>query len=67
MNFRTLALILDGEVISVIKLDEPTATLLLSNPTIIDITSKAIGEGWKYEQGAFVSNIDGTEIVVEAN
>lgn len=67
MNFRTLALVLDGEVLSVVRLDEPTAMLLLSNPTIIDITSKSVGEGWRYEQGAFISNIDGSEVIVEAN
>ena len=66
METRTLAFVIDGEVVSVANFDERTASIFLSNPTIIDITSNNVSQGWNYdpEKGLY-AEIDGEEVVVD--
>lgn len=66
IDHKSLAFIIDGEVISVARYDERTASILLSNPTIIDVTPIAISEGWQYDDSVgFYTNIDGQEVTVD--
>lgn len=51
---RTLAVILDGIVIEVVRFNERFAALLMSNPTFVDITENNIEQGWNYEDGKFI-------------
>jgi len=66
METRTLAFIIDGEVVSVTTFDEGTASIFLSNPTIIDITAKNVSQGWSYdpEKGLY-TEIDGEEVIID--
>lgn len=61
---RTIALIIDGEVVEVLQFDERMASILLSNPTIVDITSHNIGTGWSFDGSNFVNTIDGKTVYV---
>lgn len=62
---KTIAVILDGMVIEVVKFNERFASLLLSNPTFVDISSNNIDQGWIYENNKFTKMIDGEQIIVE--
>jgi hypothetical protein len=60
MNDRVLAIVIDGKVERVMRFDEETSALLLSNPTIIDVTANQITESWNYDENSgFFVNIDG--------
>lgn len=66
MENKTLAFVIDGEVVSVTTFDERTASIFLSNPIIIDITAKNVSQGWNYdpEKGLY-AEIDGEEVVID--
>lgn len=64
MNDKTLAFVIDGNVVSVMRFDERTASIMLSAPKIIDISNQNITESWKYDNNkGFYIQIDGEEIV----
>jgi len=64
MEDRALAFIIDGEVVSVMRFDERTASIILSSPTIIDISPVAINQGWNYDpEKGFYTTIDGSEVI----
>lgn len=66
MNDRTLAFIIDGDVILVSRFDERTSAIFLSKPEVIDITTQNISEGWSYDQSkGFYVEIDGQEVIAE--
>lgn len=65
MNEKTLAFVIDGKVVRVMRIDEMTAAILTSNPEIIDITNNQITESWFYDsQKGFYIDMDGSEVVV---
>lgn len=65
MNEKTLAFIIDGRVVRVMRIDEMTASILMSNPEIIDITNNQITESWSYDPNrGFYIEMDGSEVVV---
>ena len=67
METKTLAFVVDGEVVSIMNHDERTAAILLSNPTIVDITAASITTAWNYsKEKGFYIEIDGEEIIVPA-
>lgn len=41
---KKIALVIDDEVVDIIYADERFAAILLSNPTVIDVTDRAINE-----------------------
>lgn len=61
---KTLAIILDGIVIDVVKFNERFAALLMSNPTFVDITENTVGQGWQYDNGKFTAQIDGQSVSI---
>lgn len=64
MEDRALAFVIDGEVVAVMRFDERTSSILLSNPTIVDISTLAINQGWNYDpEKGFYTTIDGSEVV----
>lgn len=66
MPIKTLAVILDGEVVEIFRFDERVSSILLSNPTFVDISNISIDSGWKFDGTNFVKNIDGQDIAVPA-
>jgi hypothetical protein len=65
MNEKVLAIIIDGKVERVMRIDEALASLLLSNPEIVDITDVQVTESWNYDPGkGFYVEMDGQEVVV---
>lgn len=65
MNERVLAFVIDGKVERVMRFDEGTSAIFLSNPEIIDITDVQVTESWNYDnQKGFYVEIDGTELVI---
>lgn len=65
MNERVVALIIDDQVARVMRFDEETAAILLSNPTAIDITDVQVTESWNYDpEKGFYAVVDGVELVV---
>lgn len=65
MNQRTLAFVLDGKVVRIIQIDEMTASILLSDPEIIDITNNQVTESWNYDPAkGFYIEMDGSEVVI---
>jgi hypothetical protein len=56
----TLALVLDNEVVDIMRTEERLMSILLSEPKVVDLTTKdyLVGLGWKYieEEGEFISN-----------
>ena len=65
MGEKVIALVLDGKVQRVLRFDELTSSVLLSDPKIIDITNIQITESWNFdEQRGFFVDIDGEELVV---
>lgn len=64
MNNRTIAVIIDGEVVDVFRFDERTSAILLSNPTFIDISNISVETGWKFDGVGFTANIDGQNVTV---
>lgn len=65
MNQRTLAFVLDGKVVRIIQIDEMTASILLSDPEIIDITNNQVTESWNYDPTkGFYIEMDGSEVVI---
>lgn len=65
MNLRSLAIIIDGEVVDVLQFDERIAAMLSSQPTIVDITSHSIGTGWQFDGSNFVNVINGKTISID--
>lgn len=66
METRTLAFVIDGAVVSVAAFDERTASIFLSNPTIVDITTKSVSQGWNYDpQKGLYAEIDGEEVIID--
>lgn len=65
MGDRVIAFVIDGSVEAVMRYDDRIASILLSNPTIVDITDVQVTESWNYspEKGFYVV-IDGEEVVV---
>lgn len=67
MNEKVLAFILDGKVERVMRFDEATAAIFLSNPEVVDITNVQVTESWNYDSAkGFYVDIDGSEKVVPA-
>lgn len=67
METKTLAFVVDGEVVSVANYDERTAAILLSDPIVIDVSAASITQGWNYsEEKGFYVVIDGEEFTVNA-
>lgn len=64
MNNKTIAVIIDGEVVDVFRFDERTSAILLSNPTFIDISNISVETGWKFDGTGFTANIDGQNVTV---
>ena len=65
MNDRTLAFVIDGKVVRVLRIDEMTASVILSNPEVLDITSNQVTESWNYDPAkGFYVEMDGSEVVV---
>jgi hypothetical protein len=65
MNDKTLAFVIDGKVVRVLRIDEMTASIILSNPEVIDITSNQVTESWNYDPTkGFYVDMDGSEVVV---
>jgi hypothetical protein len=53
-----IALVIDGEIVSVLNTDERLGAILLSNPTIVDISqaqkeTPSLCEGWTYDGSNF--------------
>lgn len=63
---RVIAVILDNEVVEVLRFDERVASILLSNPTFIDISNISVETGWTFDGQNFVATINGTQAVVPA-
>lgn len=65
---KSIAYIIDGEIIEIINYDERMASIVLSNPTVVDITKYQINpENWRFDGQNFVSIIDGEEVVLPAD
>lgn len=65
MNEKVLAFVIDGKVERVMRFDESTVAILLSNPEIIDITDVQVTESWNYDsEKGFYVDIDGTELII---
>jgi hypothetical protein len=65
MNEKVLAFVIDGKVERVMRFDEGTVAILLSNPEIIDITDVQVTESWNYDsEKGFYVDIDGTELII---
>lgn len=65
MNEKVLAFIIDGKVERVMRFDEGSAAIFLSEPTVIDITDVQVTESWNYDPSkGFYADIDGTELVI---
>jgi hypothetical protein len=56
----TLALVIDNEVVDIMRTEERLMSILTSEPKIIDLTTKdyKVHVGWTYleEEGEFISN-----------
>lgn len=64
MDDRALAFVIDGEVVAVMRFDDRTSAILLSNPTIVDISAMTVNQGWNYDPSkGFYTTIDGSEVV----
>jgi hypothetical protein len=67
MNERVLAFVIDGKVERVLRFDEVTTAIFLSQPTILDITDVQVTESWNYDsERGFYTNVDGQEVVIGA-
>ena len=65
MGEKVIALVLDGKVQRILRFDELTSAVLLSNPTILDITNIQVTESWNFDQQrGFYVDMDGQELVV---
>lgn len=65
MHERVLAIIIDGKVERVMRIDSALAALLMSNPEIVDITDVQVTESWNYDPSkGFYVDIDGQELVI---
>lgn len=55
-DWRWVALILDGEVVSKMAWDPRLAAILLSNPVAVDVSDKwdEVFEGFGYADGQFI-------------
>jgi len=66
MNERVLAFVIDGNVEVIMRYDERTASIMLSDPKVIDITDIQITESWKYDpEKGFYIEIDGEETAIQ--
>lgn len=62
---RAIAFVIDGEVVEVVNYDDRMASILTSNPTIIDISNHNItSAGWTFNGTEFVRVVDGQTVVV---
>jgi hypothetical protein len=62
---KVLAFIIDGVVQRVMRFDEETSAIMLSDPKIVDITNVQVTEAWGFDDTrGFFTNIDGQEVVV---
>ena len=59
---KTIAVVIDGEVQEVLNFDERVAAMLLSNPTLVDITEHSITSGWEYDGNSFSTTVDGAPV-----
>jgi hypothetical protein len=59
-KIHTLAFVIDGEVVEIMRTEERLMSILLSEPKIVDLTEKDyyVKLGWTYieETGEFISN-----------
>lgn len=62
---RAIAFVIDGEVVEVVNYDDRTAAILMSNPTMVDITNHNITSvGWTYNGTEFARVVDGETVIV---
>jgi hypothetical protein len=62
---KAIAFVIDGEVVEVVNYDDRMASIMLSNPTIVDISNHNItAGGWTFDGTAFSTVIDGQQVVV---
>ena len=63
---KALAFVIDGEVVEVVNYDDRMAAILLSNPTIVDISNHNItAGGWTFDGTSFSNTIDGQQVVIQ--
>lgn len=69
MEDRVLAIIIDGEVVSLLHFDAHTASMLLSNPEIVDVTEVSVSAGWEYDPNSstFHRMVDGQRVDLTTN
>ena len=67
MPTKVIAVVLDGEVVEIFRFDERISSILLSNPTFVDISNISVDNGWKFDGSDFSKNIDGGVVVVPAS
>lgn len=66
-ELKTLAIVSDGEVVAIMKFDENTSNILLSNPTFIDITASSINTGWEFDGNSFYTVVNGEQVSIPVN
>lgn len=66
-SMKSLAFILDGEIVEIIQYDDRMAAILLSNPIIVDISRNHVSKNWKFDGENFTAIVDGEEVVVPAD
>jgi hypothetical protein len=64
---KTLALIIDNEIVEIISFDDRLADILLSNPVLMDISKYQISKEWSFDGNSFRSVVDGEEVVISPN
>lgn len=65
MYERVLAFVIDGKVQRVMRFDQETAAIMLSDAEIIDITNVQVTESWNYDSNkGFYADVDGEELVI---
>jgi hypothetical protein len=65
MNEKVLAFVIDGKVERIMRFDEYSAAIFLSDPKIIDITDVQVTESWNYNpEVGFYIEMDGQEVVI---
>lgn len=64
---KTLAFIIDGVIEEVLVYDERMAAILMSNPTVIDISKNHVSKEWAFDGENFKAIIDGEEVSIPAD
>lgn len=59
---KTLAFIIDNEIVEILQYDERMASIFLSNPLIVDITKYSISKDWEFDGKEFKNIVDGQEV-----